>query len=128
MAEVPYNGGVATVAPREAPPDDYQHINASPDSFGALIGKGLEKAGSGLTDASTAAFNINSHYGKIAVDDQINKLMDTSDKIRRGDPTKNVIGPDGQPQPDVGYLGTTGRTALDAREPTMKSLDDAIKA
>jgi hypothetical protein len=48
MAEVPYNGGVATVAPREAPPDDYQHINATPEAFGAAIGRGVEKVGGGL--------------------------------------------------------------------------------
>lgn len=128
MAEVPYNGGVATVSPDASAPSDYQHINASPEAFGASIGRGLEKAGAGLSDASTQAFSLQSYYGKIAVDDQINQLMTTSDKIRRGDPTKTVVGPDGQPQPDVGYLGTTGRTALDQREPTMKMLDDAIKA
>lgn len=128
MAEVPYNGGVPTVSPDASAPNDYIKVNATPESFGAAIGRGLEKAGSGLTAASENAFKLNDFYDKIAVDDQINKLIDNSNKIRRGDPSRTVVGPDGQPQPDVGYLGTTGRTALDQREPTMKALDDAIEA
>lgn len=128
VAEVPYGQGVATVSPDAAAPNDYIKVNVNPDAFGASIGRGLEKAGVGLSAASDNLFKLNDFYDKVAVDDQINQLIDNSNKIRRGDPSKTVIGPDGQPQPDVGYLGTTGRTALDAREPTMKALDEAIEA
>jgi hypothetical protein len=128
VAEVPYNGGVATVSPDASAPNDYIKVNATPESFGAAIGRGLEKAGSGLEATSQNLFKLNDFYDKVAVDDQINKLIDNSNEIRRGDPGKTVAGPDGQPQPDVGYLGTTGRTALDNREPTMKALDDAIES
>ncbi|SDD95581.1 hypothetical protein SAMN05216337_1017149 [Bradyrhizobium brasilense] len=127
MAEVPYNP-TSTVSPDAAAPDARIRVNANPDAFGAAIGRGLERAGAGLTQASDNLFSVNAFYDKVAVDDQINQLIDTSNKIRRGDPTKTVVGPDGQAQPDVGYLGTTGRTALDQREPTMKLLDDAIKS
>lgn len=136
MAQEPYSDGVASVAPETSAPSDYIRLNVSPEQFGAGIGRGLERLGQGAETAGENVFKLNDYYDKISVDDQINKLMDTSDKIRRGDPTatatgadgKPILGPDGKPQPDVGYLGTTGRTALDAREPTMKALDDAIKA
>lgn len=118
---------VPSVAPAGLP-DDYQHIRADASSFGGEIAKGTEKLGAGLDKASDNLFSINQFYGKIAVDDQINQVMTGSDRIRRGDPSRNVPGPDGKPQPDVGYLGLNGRAALEARAPTEKALDDLIES
>lgn len=127
MADVPYNP-TPTASPDATAPDARIRVSVSPEQFGAAIGRGLEKAGAGLEQASDSAFKVHEFYGKVAVDDQINKVMIASDRIRRGDPTKTVIGPDGKPQPDLGYLGTTGSDALHQREPAIKAMDDAISA
>lgn len=115
-----------SVAPETRAPESYQRISANPEAFGASIAKGVEKLGAGLDKASDNAFAVSAFYGKVSVDDQINQVMTGSDRIRRGDPAKSIPGPDGAPQPDVGYLGTSGRTALEARQPTEKALDDLI--
>lgn len=120
----------AALLPSVAPaglPDDYQHIRADASSFGGEIAKGTEKLGAGFEKASENVFNINQFYGKVAVDDQINEVMTGSDRIRRGDPSRSIPGPDGAPQPDVGYMGLQGRAALEAREPTEKALDGLIE-
>lgn len=120
----------AALLPSVAPaglPDDYQHIRADASSFGGEIAKGTEKLGAGFEKASENVFNINQFYGKVAVDDQINEVMTGSDRIRRGDPSRSIPGPDGAPQPDVGYMGLHGRAALEAREPTEKALDGLIE-
>ena len=46
MAAVPYDQHLsaepfATVTPRDGIPDDYQHIQASPEMFGALVAQGI---------------------------------------------------------------------------------------
>lgn len=121
----------AALLPSVAPaglPDDYQHIRADASSFGGEIARGTEKLGAGVEKASGEVFNINQFYGKVAVDDQINQVMTGSDRIRRGDPSRNVPGADGKPAPDVGYMGLQGRAALEARAPTEKALDDLIES
>jgi len=52
MAQVQYNEGVPDVAPRTSVPDDYQNIRATPEMFGAQIGRGLEEAGKGASVAA----------------------------------------------------------------------------
>ena len=44
----------ADVTPSGNPGDDYQHIQSSPNDFGAAIGSGLEKAGSQIEGALNA--------------------------------------------------------------------------
>lgn len=120
----------AALVPSVAPaglPDDYQHVRADASSFGAEIARGTEKLGAGFDKASDNAFSISQFYGKVAVDDQINEVMTGSDRIRRGDPSRSIPGPDGRPEPDVGYMGLQGRAALEAREPTEKALDGLIE-
>jgi hypothetical protein len=126
VAEVPYGEGVPTVAPDTRVPDDFQHVQATPASFGGLIAKGVEQAGAGLTDTSKNLFDIAQLHDKTTTDDQVNHLMTTSRILRYGDPDKTVTGPDGRQQPDTGYLGTRSRTALDDRKGTMEALDAAI--
>lgn len=127
-SQVPYNDGVATVSPASTPPDDYEHINASPDAFGASIGKGLEQLGAG---AKTAV----DYYTHATVDDASNQFQASATKLMHGDPNATVkgpdgmpvMGPDGKPMPDTGYLGTEGRTAMDQRQSVDAALDKRQK-
>src|ERR1019366_5172457 len=126
MAQVPDSAGVQQVEPDTRLPDDYQHIQANPDQFGGLIARGEEKAGQGLTEASTNLFNIRDFQGKVNTDDQYNHTADGFTKTVYGDPTKPqldaqgqpVMAPDGKPQPDRGFMGLEGRAASDKREET----------
>lgn len=74
MAQVPYGEGVATVAPETSAPDDYQHINTSPDQFGAAIGTGLEKLGAGSTSAGKV-------FGNIQTSDSLNGAMTSANAV-----------------------------------------------
>ena len=107
MAEVSYIG-VPQVEPNTSAPNDYQHINATADSFGGQIAKGVEQFGAGATHAGR-------FFGQVAADDAANQFQDLSTKILHGDPNKTVPGPDGKPQPDTGYMGLQGDAALRAR-------------
>lgn len=124
MAEVPYAGGVPTVEPETRAPDDLQHISATPQEFGGLIAQGEEKAGQGLEQAGTAAFDIAAFKGKINTDNAVNQYITYHDNVMYGDPSKTTIGPDGKPVPDTGFFGTQGRAASDQRPDALKSLED----
>lgn len=125
MAEVPYGGGIPQVAPEGRPPDDYQHIRAEPDQFGALIGQGLEKAGQGLKQTGENLFDIHQFQDKVDADDQVNGFDTRRNHVLTGDPSKTTMGADGKPVPDLGYLGLEGRAAADKRAETLKALSDA---
>jgi hypothetical protein len=120
MAQVSYNQGVTSVSPDARPPDDFQHIQANPSSFGALVGAGMEQAGQGALQAGQ-------FYNRVASDNAANDFQDYATKLLRGDPTKTTIGPDGNPQQDLGYMGLRGRAALDARPEVERQLDERIK-
>src|SRR6201996_3822992 len=118
MAEpIPTSDGVASVAPASTTPDDYEHITANPEAFGGGVAQGLSALGAG---AKTAA----DFYQHAASDDASNQFQDFATKLLHGDPSKPmtgpdgmlVMGPDGKPMPDTGYLGTRGRTAMDQRQ------------
>lgn len=114
MAKVDYTG-VPDATPELQAPDDLQHVEASPASFGAPVAQGLEKAGAGAMDAVT-------FYGKVAADDATNNYLTQRAAILYGDPNKTVIGPDGQPTPDTGYFGKRGADAMSARPEVMQQL------
>lgn len=130
MAEVPYSG-VPSVAPDSRPPDDYQRIDAKPEQFGAAIGKGLQQAGQGVANAGENVFDISKFQGKVNTDDQGNHTVSRYNTVMYGDPTKPAVGadgqpllgPDGKPQPDTGYMGLQGRSASDQRQGTLEQLD-----
>jgi len=68
MAQVPYAGGADDVQPDARPPDDYQHIEANPSSFGGAIAQGAEKAGAGAVDLSK-------FWGHVQADDASNNAQ-----------------------------------------------------
>lgn len=121
MAQVDETAGVPTVAPEATPPvDRYQHIQTSPDQFGAQIGEAAQKLGAG---ASTAG----KFFGQVAADDTSNQYQEYATKLLHGDPSKQTPGPDGTIQPDTGYMGLRGEAALRARPDVEKQLDDKLK-
>ena len=93
-----------------------QQFPVPPEAFGAQVGAGAERLGAGLSAAGK-------FYGQVAASDATNQLMEGTAKILNGDPDKTTMGPDGQPQHDLGYLGTRGRDALDKQADTAKSLE-----
>lgn len=116
MAQVDYSPGVPSVLPQTSVPDDYQHIQTSPDEFGASIGRGLEKFGQG----SLAAGDF---IGKVAADDAYNQFTNDVQKVLTGDPDETSIGADGQVTRDPGFLGLQGRDALDASADVTKRIE-----
>jgi hypothetical protein len=89
MANSPYDGGAGTVAPETRLPDNYQHVNATPEAFGGAIASGMRELGQGAVQASQ-------FYGEVTADDAMNKYETGINNILHGDPTK--IGPDGNPE------------------------------
>ncbi len=75
-------------------------------------------------------------HDQVSVDDQVNKVMSAADVIRRGDPNgvqrdangQPVLGPDGKPQQNLGYLGMKGEDALHARGGVEAQIDQQIAA
>lgn len=117
---------VPSVAPAGLP-DDYQHIQADPSSFGGEIAKGTEKAGAGIEQASAHLFDTSKFFGQVAADNASNGFQEFTTKLLHGDPDKQVQGPDGQMVQDTGYLGLRGRAALEARPQVSKAIDDQLE-
>src|ERR1039458_1295518 len=51
VAQVPYDQGIPFASPAPTPPQDYQHVEATPASFGSEIAQGEAKAGEGAITA-----------------------------------------------------------------------------
>ncbi len=134
MANVPYNP-IPDVSPQVSAPDDYQHVRATPESFGSLIAEGKnkqaqgeEQLGKGVEQVGANIFKTAEFYGQVAADDQTNKTYETINKTLYGDPNKSTSGPDGKPVADTGYMGLKGDAALRSRADTEKQIDESIKA
>jgi Phage tail lysozyme len=112
--------GVPQDTPDLQAPNDLQHAEASPASFGGQVAQAGQQFGADLL--KTADF-----YGQVAADQATNNFLDTRDKLLYGDPGKTVMGPDGTPQPDTGFLGLRGADAMRARPEVAASLDEAIQ-
>ena len=119
MAQVPYNGGVPEVRPDVAQPDASIRVQSSPTAFGGGVAQGLGELGQGAIKASE-------FYGTAAADDATNQFQANASKIIRGDPNHMVPGPNGQLQPDTGYLGLRGQAAMNARQGVEKQMDDLL--
>lgn len=117
MAGVSYNQGAGPdVAPDTRTGDDFQHIQASPNAFGAAIAGGAEKLGAGLLQA-------NQFYNASAADQATNNLVDQGTTLLHGDPNK--VNPDGTH--DTGFFGKQGQDMMDAYGTTHQQLQDMIK-
>jgi hypothetical protein len=114
-----------SVAPAGAPGNDYLRINANPNMFGAQTAQAVEKLGGAFEKAGNDVTQIAEFQNRIDVDDQHNQFNDVLNKTLYGDPNKKSIGPDGQPTVDTGFMGLEGRAASDARDGTLKALEEA---
>lgn len=121
MARDGYTEGVPTVSPSLEGGGSYQSARgADIEAFGGGLAQAGEEFGRGAMIAGK-------FFGKVAADDASNQFQDFASKLLHGDPSKMVAGPDGSQVPDTGYLGTKGRSALDARPAVQKQIDDKIK-
>lgn len=118
MARTDYTG-VPEVAPEISAPEDFQHIQASPDAFGAGLARGGEALGQGISQAAK-------FYGTVAADNATNNFLEQRAKLLYGDPNKQVMGPDGQLVPDTGYFGMRGADAMQHRQAVAQQIDDYI--
>lgn len=118
MARVPFSP-VPDVAAREEAPDDYQHIEASPNSFGAAAFEGLEQASAGAIDAAK-------FYGTVAADNATNNTLQQVTSVLYGNPNKQSPGPDGQMVADTGYFGKQGADAMAAGPEVTHQIDGII--
>lgn len=123
MATVPDTSGLPTVAPQVSAPDNFQHVQASPDAFGGIVAEGEQHLAAGLQQASDNTLDALKFYDQIATDDAKNKYNSRRQAVLYGDPNKTVIGPDGKSVPDTGYFGKVGSDAMAARPQVMATLD-----
>lgn len=121
MAEVSDTAGLPTVLPQTSAPQDYQNISTNPDQFGAGIARGVGQLAQG---ASTALH----FYGQVAANNATNQLQEFNNTLLNGDPSKQVKGPDGTMQPDTGFLGQRGASAMTAAPMVLNALDEKTKA
>lgn len=112
MAQVRTTDGVPSVAPAGAP-NTTQNISASPDDFGAQVGRAqeqgarqVENLGGAVGQAANAGFNIVDHFHQVQTDSALNGVLDAGFK---------TVGQ---------YKTLNGQAALDAQADTQKSIDD----
>lgn len=122
MAAVPYSGVPEQSGTTRAPDVSQrpQSVTSSPGSFGAGTAAGAEALGQGALQASD-------FFGKVAAEDASNQYQEGVNKILYGDPKKQVIGDDGKPVPDTGYMGLKGDKALRARPDVDRAMEDLRK-
>jgi hypothetical protein len=118
MARVPVQV-TPDVAASPTPPSDYQHIDATPASFGGAIGAAEQRTGGqadqAANDAAQSALLIQNRFNQTATDDAYNKFQNAASDLTfgvSGDPSK------------PGLYSLKGEAALRAGPGALKSLDD----
>lgn len=126
MAKLGAEIGLPTVEPGRAP-GVYQTAQATADTFGASQARERARAAQGIAQdmqqLSGTVIKAIDYYDETAADDAANQFQARVGTLLNGDP--NVQGPDGQP--DLGYLATRGRMALDERERVEKRITEYEK-
>lgn len=103
--------------------ETYQHVQTSPEMFGAAQGVATQRVASAIGSAEQQIAKTRGLYNQITADDAYNQTADYITKKMHGDP--DAVGPDGSP--DVGYMGLKGSDALNGRKPLMDDIDAYIK-
>lgn len=103
--------------------ETYQHVQTSPEMFGAAQGVATQRVASAIGTAEQQLAKNRGLYNQITADDAYNQTADYITKKMHGDP--DAVGPDGSP--DVGYMGLKGSNALNGRKPLMDDIDAYIK-
>lgn len=116
MARVPYQP--FSDSSTAVPGPTYQDINASPDAFGAAVGRGLQQVGQGAEAAGNSLFKgavaLQERYNQVTSDNAFNKLQEGYFKLTYGDPND----PNSK-----GIYGMSGADAMNARQPTMAAME-----
>lgn len=122
MARVPYSGGIPSVDPAATAPAVYQDMR--PGSGFTAVGRATEALGQGVRDLGTGLLRANEVYDEAAADDALNQFQDRTRKVLYGDPDQTIVGEDGQPRADTGYLGTQGAAALHSRKDVQDRIEE----
>jgi hypothetical protein len=85
MAQPPSSNGVPFASPSPTPPQDYQHIEATPSEFGGLIAQGGEKLGEGAITATKFYAQIAAQQAVNGWQDQANQTLADFKKLRGQD-------------------------------------------
>lgn len=120
MADTRYSQGVSQTTPEISAPHDYQNINASAESFGGAIGRGMEQAGPGIERAAE-------FYKKASIDDVFNNAAKQMNYVSYGDPNSKIANADGVLQADTGFMGKHGADAMNSRQNAEKQIEDIIQ-
>lgn len=114
MADMPaLAAGLPTVEPGRAPAA-YQTVRASPEDFGAGVGRAVQGFGAAAQQAAEAGFQVATHFDEVAADDAANQFEAKVQGLLYGGDT-----PD-----STGYMALQGRAALDGRP----QVEEQIKA
>lgn len=109
-------------------------VNPTPEAFGATIGRAEQGLGHAMGEAGASAFKVADFYSQVAGDDAYYKLQDYGNKLIHGDPTTHatgpdgqpIMGPDGKPMPDTGFMGTRGADTLRRWQEVKQSFDQKV--
>lgn len=109
-------------------------VDPTPEAFGAGIGRAVQGFGHVTSEAGAQAFKVADFYAQVAGDDAYNNLQDFGTKLIHGDPKATavgadgnpIMGPDGKPMPDTGFMGTRGADTLRRWQDVQKRFDDKI--
>lgn len=71
---VPYSP-VASVTPEIGSGDDYLHVQASPDAFGAQVGEGMQKLGQATQKVGDEAMDVATQRAQMATEAQTNDVI-----------------------------------------------------
>ena len=99
--------------PLDVPGGDYQHIQATPEAFGAQVGQSMSALGRVLTTSADEFAQVARErqdlHNNVVTDNQINNWTDAAEKRFTGDPNA----PPGSPEA-IGFMGLRGENATKA--------------
>jgi hypothetical protein len=130
MAQISDQVGIQGILPETRLPDDYRHVQANPEQFGGLIGRGLEQEaagkrqlGQGEAELGRGESQLGQTFGKVVANDAFNQINEQAQHLLHGDPNKTdpVTG-----AADGGFMGLQGRAALMARKGVEQKLDELV--
>jgi hypothetical protein len=88
MAKIEDTAGIQNVLPDTRVPDDYRHVQASPEQFGGLIARGIEQEaagkrqlGQGEAELGRGESQLGQTFGKVAANDAFNQINEQAQHL-----------------------------------------------